>query len=246
VSRPRGARPTLGVAALGVGLLLAGCAGAARPTAARTAAPSPSADPTATPHVHRPARHRATASPAVPSPAATATATAVASRPPTVPPCAAGQLAAGMPHISAGTGGQQAAFVELRNSGTWSCALTGYPGLALLGPGGRPMHAHVADEALFPVRYVLLPAGTGAIIPGRPSQGHAYVMVLFNTYDSPSGLCSAGQIERPVALALTLPGSHTVLRVPSHASDGSGKGVASCHGQIGVTPVGTLTEANDG
>jgi hypothetical protein len=254
--RPASGRPAARLAVLGVLALagagaLAGCG--TRPVA--RSLPPPTSSPSARPS--RPAVDPRTSAPATPaptvsavaatpSPTPTATARAVASRPAVVPACRAGQLSAGMPHISAGTGGQQAAFVELRNTGPASCALGGYARVSLLSASGSSLPTRVSDDPLYPRRVVLLPADTGPVIPGRPSQGHGYIMVIFNEYNSAAGLCSAAQIEHPASLAVTLPGSDTVLRVPARATDGSGKAVASCRGDLQVTPVGTLDQANNG
>lgn len=161
-----------------------------------------------------------------------------------VPACALSRLQVALPAITAGTGGDQAAFLEFRNTGPGPCTLIGYPGVVALDSAGRPLGGQVVRRPSYPDREVLLPAGSAPIAAGQPNPAHGYATVVFNTFRSSTGLCAQDQIEQPAWLGVSLPGEPGQVRVSATAADGSGKRVQACRGDLAVTPFGTLATVN--
>jgi hypothetical protein len=138
--------------------------------------------------------------------------------------------------VSAGSGGDQAAFVELRNTTGAACQLHGEPVVQMLSTGGTPLPTAQHPVALYRPAPVALPAGTAAIRPGALTDGHAYLAVVFNAArDRQGGLCNPPDVTIPAALTIALPSGGGTMRVDATAADGSGKKVQSCRGQLGVS-----------
>lgn len=237
-------RPLLVVLGLAVATAASGCSSgtagrstAATATASATDTPSasPSASATPTPSAAAPATHvpsppsgpaRETPPP-LPSPV---TASGAAG----LPLCTVGQLAAVLASVSAGSAGDQAGFVELRNSSASPCRLQGRPAVQMLSGSGAPLRTVPLDATLYREAPVAMPAGTPPLRPGALVEGHAYLAVVFNpVHDTGGAMCSPPEVTTPAKLSVAVPGGN--LTVDATAADGSGKQVQACHGQLRVS-----------
>lgn len=159
------------------------------------------------------------------------------------PACAPADLQAAINALSAGTGGQELAFVELRDTSARPCSVAGYPGVDLLGPAGQVLPTSVQAVAFYPETVVTLRPDTPAIEAGRPLPGQGVVGVFFNADLSPSGLCLAPQVENATWLVLRLPrGGAFVLPARAPAEFG-GREIASCRGALQVSAVAPAMDA---
>jgi hypothetical protein len=233
---------------------LAGCASGR--SAAHLAAPSASSSPSATSTPSETPSPAPSDSVPTTSPTATASPPGAAARPSgpvhetpaplpsavtapgagTLPMCQAGSLSALLTTVSAGSGGDQAAFVEFRNEAATACRLEGQPTVRMLAPSGASLPTTLHAVALYRTAPVALQAHSVPIRPGTLNEGHAYLAVVFNAArDQQAHLCNPPEVTTPSSLAITLPGGAGTLTVSATAGDGSGKHVQACHGELGVS-----------
>jgi hypothetical protein len=129
------------VPALLIGSVLAGCTGSTQNNAG-----SPT-EPTSSAPAHAPAKTTAATPSATPSPSATSSASA--STKPAAPACTTAQLRLSQGSVQ-GAAGTTYVTYYLKNAGSTTCLLSGYPGVALLRadgsviqhPAGRSGAAH--------------------------------------------------------------------------------------------------------
>lgn len=151
-----------------------------------------------------------------------------------LPMCTNGQLQAVLASVSAGSAGDQAAFVELRNNGTAACRLQGQPTVQMLAESGTPLRTVETLATLYREAPVALPVGTPPLQPGALVEGHAYLAVIFNpVHDTAGAMCSPPDVTSPAGLSVALPAGS--VTVDATAADGSGKRVQACRGQLRVS-----------
>lgn len=235
---------TLGWVA-GVGLLLAACS-ANTPSAARNQVSPPSLVATPGASVSIPASPTASPTPPAtassPTPAPTATTAAV-------PACQLSSLQAELTSVTADSGGEETAFVELRNPGTAACTLQGYPTLSLLSAAGAKLPSTTAESDAYRLATVTLTPGTPTITPGHPVAGHGYLAILYNGEIGPRGQCTSAQLERPASVLITQYPQSSGVTVSAKAPagpQGPARSITSCGGALAVSAFTDLAGVRGG
>lgn len=197
-------RWALAMAALGSVLGLAGCGSSAQhPPQATTAAPTSTTTSTVS-------ESTATSSPAISESTATSSSAvsdqaraAQASGP---PGCSSGQISVSAGRAGAGLGHVGAPLL-FRNTGSATCVLTGYPGVALVKPSGTG-EVQVSRSPQGYLGGLASPSTAPPVVRVRPGQT---ISALLEGDDNPahgSGVCPSYQ-----ALLVTAPNQTVTVRV---------------------------------
>ncbi len=127
-------------------------------------------------------------------------------------PCSPTQLRVSLGQQTAGAGSIFTTVV-LRNAGTHSCALRGYPGVSLVDSRQRQLGSAASWDPGVASLVTLLPGGAAS--------------TLVHTLNP--GVGTTNCLPPSAALRIYPPGSLTALYVPAHLSE--------CLGTLGVLPV---------
>lgn len=230
-----------------VGLLLAACS-ATTPNAAHTQVSPPPLVATPGASVSLPASPSASSSP-TPSATASSASTAPLAPPAAVTACRLDSLEAELTSVTADTGGEETAFVELRNPGTAACTLEGYPTLELLSATGATLPATTAESDAYRLATVTLTPGSAPITPGHPAAGHGYLAILYNGEIGPHGQCTSAQLERPSSVLITQYPQRSGVTVSATAPagpQGPARSITSCGGALAVSAFTDLAGVQGG